>query len=224
MKEFMQIYPASAQKIRSWSSGEVKHAETLNFRTLKPEKGGLLCERIFGPVKDYECACGKYKNVKHKGLICDCCGVPVTRAKVRRERMGHIELAEPVVHPWYLHRNKAISDLLDIHYDKLVDVVYYHKFIVIDSARSDIPLHIGQVLDEWEYHQASENYGNRVVIDTGAAAILALLEDFDLKQAGRETESALHSAGSEKLRKKLSRRLQVIEYFIKNRILRSKDT
>ena len=128
---FMQIFPASAATIRSRSHGEVENPETIHYRSLKPEKGGLFCERIFGPVRDWECSCGKYKRAKHQGVVCDRCGVEVTLSKVRRERMGHIELAVPCVHPWFLHRNKIISDLLGIDYQDLVNVVYFKAYLII---------------------------------------------------------------------------------------------
>ena len=185
----------------------------INYRSLKPEMGGLFCERIFGPSKDWKCACGKYERLKYKGKICERCGVEVTSSKVRRERMGHIELAVSVVHPWYLHRSKIISDLLGIDYNKLVKIVYYDKYIVLNVADSDIRLKTGQILDKDEYLQVNRYYGNKVVIDTGADAVLALLEDLDLNKARIETETLLDLSVNKNVCKKLSKRLKAIDYF-----------
>ncbi len=154
----IKIGLASDEKIREWSKGEVKKPETINYRTLKPEKDGLFCERIFGPTKDWECHCGKYKRVRYKGIVCDRCGVEVTKSKVRRERMGHIELAAPVAHIWYFKGIPSrIALILDISPRSLEKVIYFASYVVTDKGTSG--LMEGQVLNEKEYHDAEEKYG-----------------------------------------------------------------
>ena len=156
--DFVSICIASADRIRGWSSGEVKNPETINYRTFKPEKGGLFCERIFGPTRDWECACGKYKRIKHKGVICDRCGVEVTLSRVRRERMGHIELAVPVTHIWfYKCMPSRIGLMLDMTARSLERVIYYEDFMVVDTGST--PLNRGQLLTEVELREAEEQYG-----------------------------------------------------------------
>jgi len=150
---------ASSDTMRSWSKGEVKNPETINYRTFKPEKGGLFCERIFGPTRDWECSCGKYKRIKHKGVICDRCGVEVTLARVRRERMGHIELAVPVSHIWfYKCMPSRLGLMLDMSARQLERVIYYEDYIVIDPGNT--PLTKTQLLTEIEYREAQEQYGD----------------------------------------------------------------
>ena len=154
----MQIGLASPEKIREWSHGEVKKPETINYRTLKPERDGLFCERIFGPTKDWECHCGRYKRIRHKGIVCEKCGVEVTRAKVRRERMGHIELAAPVSHIWYFKGIPSrMSLLLDISPRSLEKVLYFASFIVTDPGETT--LEYKQLLSDKEYREAVENFG-----------------------------------------------------------------
>ena len=154
----IKIGLASDEKIREWSKGEVKKPETINYRTLKPEKDGLFCERIFGPTKDWECHCGKYKRVRYKGIVCDRCGVEVTKAKVRRERMGHIELAAPVAHIWYFKGIPSrIALILDISPRNLEKVIYFASYVVTDKGESGLMK--CQVLTEKEYHEAVEKYG-----------------------------------------------------------------
>ena len=156
--EYMKIGLASPDKIRSWSYGEVKKPETINYRTLKPEKDGLFCERIFGPTKDWECHCGKYKRVRYKGVVCDRCGVEVTRQKVRRERMGHIELAAPVTHIWYFKGIPSRMGLiLDMTPRALEEIIYFASYVVVDPA--DTPLERKQLLSEREYRIYREKYG-----------------------------------------------------------------
>lgn len=156
----IKIGLASDEKIREWSKGEVKKPETINYRTLKPEKEGLFCERIFGPTKDWECHCGKYKRVRYKGIVCDRCGVEVTKSKVRRERMGHIELAAPVAHIWYFKGIPSrIGLMLDITPRNLEKVIYFASYIVTDKGTSELSKY--QVLSEKEYHDAEEKYGKR---------------------------------------------------------------
>ena len=151
--DYVSICIASAERTRSWSSGEVKNPETINYRTFKPEKGGLFCERIFGPTRDWECACGKYKRIKHKGVICDRCGVEVTLSRVRRERMGHIELAVPVSHIWfYKCMPSRLGLMLDMTARQLERVIYYEDYLVIDPRNT--PLQKGQLLTEVEYREA----------------------------------------------------------------------
>ena len=173
----LKIGLASDEKIREWSKGEVKKPETINYRTLKPEKDGLFCERIFGPIKDWECHCGKYKRVRYKGIVCDRCGVEVTKAKVRRERMGHIELAAPVAHIWYFKGIPSrIALLLDISPRSIEKVIYFASYIVTDKGTSGLIK--GQVLNEKEYGEAVEKYGRGTFkAEMGASAIRKLLEE-----------------------------------------------
>ncbi len=168
--EYMKIGLASPDKIRSWSYGEVKKPETINYRTLKPEKDGLFCERIFGPQKDWECHCGKYKRVRYKGVVCDRCGVEVTRAKVRRERMGHIELAAPVSHIWYFKGIPSRMGLvLDMSPRALEEVIYFASYVVTESG--DTPLDKKQLLSEKEYRAYRDRYGSTFQAAMGAEAI-----------------------------------------------------
>ena len=179
----IKIGIASDEKIREWSKGEVKKPETINYRTLKPEKDGLFCERIFGPVKDWECHCGKYKRVRYKGIVCDRCGVEVTKSKVRRERMGHIELAAPVAHIWYFKGIPSrIALLLDVSPRNIEKVIYFASYIVTDKGTSDLMK--CQVLTEKEYVEAVEKYGRgSFKAEMGAAAIKKLLEEIDIDKS-----------------------------------------
>ena len=183
--EAIKIGLASPEKIREWSHGEVKKPETINYRTLKPERDGLFCERIFGPQKDWECHCGKYKRIRFKGKVCDRCGVEVTRAKVRRERMGHIELAAPVSHIWYF---KGIPSrmglLLDISPRMLEKVLYFASYIVLDAG--DTPLKKKDILSEKEYRDLYEKYEDEFRAGIGAEAIKELLEEIDLDKLSAE--------------------------------------
>ena len=166
----VSINVASPDVIRSWSHGEVKTPETINYRTLKPEKGGLFCERIFGPTRDWECNCGKYKRAKQKGVICDRCGVEVTQSKVRRERMGHIELAVPVSHIWFFKcMPSRIGLALDMIAKNLERVIYYESWVVTDPG--DTPLKLGQVLDELQYREAREDYQDAFMAEIGRAHV-----------------------------------------------------
>ena len=166
----MRIGLASPEKILEWSHGEVKKPETINYRTLKPERDGLFCERIFGPTKDWECHCGKYKRIRYKGIVCDRCGVEVTRAKVRRERMGHIQLATPVSHIWYFKGIPSRMGLvLDISPRSLEKVLYFASYIVLDPG--DTPLQKKQLLTETEYRQNLAMYGEKFRVGMGAAAV-----------------------------------------------------
>ena len=212
----ISISVASPDVIRSWSHGEVKNPETINYRSLKPEKGGLFCERIFGPTRDWECNCGKYKRIKNKGIICDRCGVEVTQAKVRRERMGHIELAVPVSHIWFFKcMPSRIGLMLEMTGKELEDVLYYEKYVVIDPGDA-IELTKGQVMDEINYQEARQNFGDAFVADMGAPAIKALLEDIDLEVLKGELELRLEKTNNKAIRKKLAKRLRLVEGFIES--------
>src|SRR5512137_766189 len=165
--DHISITVAAPDAVRSWSKGEVKNPETINYRTFKPEKGGLFCERIFGPVKDWECYCGKYKRIKHRGVVCDRCGVEVTLARVRRERMGHIELAVPVSHIWFFKcMPSRLGLILDITGRDLERVLYYEDYVVVDPG--DTPLQEKQLLNEMEYREAQEKYGDGFTAKMGA--------------------------------------------------------
>ncbi len=210
------ITVASPDAIRSWSKGEVKNPETINYRTFKPEKGGLFCERIFGPTRDWECACGKYKRIKHKGVICDRCGVEVTLSRVRRERMGHIELAVPVSHIWfYKCMPSRIGLMLDMSGRQLERVIYYEDYIVIDAGNT--PLQQRQLLNEAEYREAQEQYGDAFVAGMGADAIKTLLMQIDLPMLQKELEEMMGSTRSKQVRKKLSKRLKLVIGFQQSR-------
>uniref|UniRef100_UPI0038CD73E8 DNA-directed RNA polymerase subunit beta' n=1 Tax=Syntrophaceticus schinkii TaxID=499207 RepID=UPI0038CD73E8 len=213
--ESIRIGLASPEKIRSWSSGEVKKPETINYRTLKPERDGLFCERIFGPTKDWECHCGKYKRVRYKGVICDRCGVEVTRSKVRRERLGHIELAAPVSHIWYFKGIPSRMGLiLDMSPRTLEKVLYFVSYIVLDVG--DVPdLSNKQLLTESEYRELKEQYGTRFRAGMGADAIRELLEQIDMDKLSEELRVELReSRGQRKVR--AIRRLEVVEAFRKS--------
>ena len=208
----IKIGVASDEKIREWSKGEVKKPETINYRTLKPEKDGLFCERIFGPTKDWECHCGKYKRIRYKGIVCDRCGVEVTKSKVRRERMGHIELAAPVAHIWYFKGIPSrIALMLDVSPRNLERVIYFASYIVTDKGTSG--LNKCQVLNEKEYHEAIEKYGRgSFKAKMGAEAIRELLEKIDIVKLSEEIKKELENA-SEQKRVKLVKRLDTVEAF-----------
>jgi len=210
----VKIGLASAEQIRLWSHGEVKKPETINYRTLKPERDGLFCERIFGPVKDWECHCGKYKRIRFKGIICDRCGVEVTRAKVRRERMGHIELAAPVCHIWYLKGVPSrVGLLLDMSPRALERVVYFAAYVVIDPGTT--PLSKKQLLTEAEYRELREKYGNAFRAGMGAEAAKELLLELDLEKVSRQLRAELRDSSGQK-RMKILKRLEVVEAFRKS--------
>ncbi|HSH39902.1 MAG TPA: DNA-directed RNA polymerase subunit beta' [Chthoniobacterales bacterium] len=203
---------ASSDTMRSWSKGEVKNPETINYRTFKPEKGGLFCERIFGPTRDWECSCGKYKRIKHKGVICDRCGVEVTLARVRRERMGHIELAVPVSHIWfYKCMPSRLGLMLDMSARQLERVIYYEDYIVIDPGST--PLTKTQLLNEAEYREAQDQYGDAFVAGMGAEAVKRLLSEIDLHKLNKELEEAMGNTKSKQIRKKLAKRLKLVQGF-----------
>ncbi|MEE1247868.1 MAG: DNA-directed RNA polymerase subunit beta' [Lachnospiraceae bacterium] len=207
----IQIGLASPEKIREWSRGEVKKPETINYRTLKPEKDGLFCEKIFGPSKDWECHCGKYKKIRYKGVVCDRCGVEITKASVRRERMGHIELAAPVSHIWYFKGIPSRMGLiLDLSPRTLEKVLYFASYIVLDAGNTG--LQVKQVLSENEYQDAREKYGNEFRVGMGAEAILELLQRIDLEKDSAELKAALKDATGQK-RARIIKRLEVVEAF-----------
>ncbi|WP_240377832.1 DNA-directed RNA polymerase subunit beta' [Bacillus piscicola] len=209
--EYMKIGLASPDKIRSWSRGEVKKPETINYRTLKPEKDGLFCERIFGPTKDWECHCGKYKRVRYKGVVCDRCGVEVTRAKVRRERMGHIELAAPVSHIWYFKGIPSRMGLvLDMSPRSLEEVIYFASYVVTDPGET--PLDYKQLLSEKEYRAYYDKYGRGFTAQMGAEAIRKLLQDISLEKEAKMLKEELETAQGQR-RTRAIKRLEVVESF-----------
>jgi DNA-directed RNA polymerase subunit beta' len=209
MVDHISISVASPESIRSWSKGEVKNPETINYRTFKPEKGGLFCERIFGPVKDWECSCGKYKRIKHRGVVCDRCGVEVTLSRVRRERMGHIELAVPVSHIWFFKcMPSRIGLILDMTARDLERVVYYEDYLVIDPGTTPLKAH--QLLSEMEYREARETYGSDAFeAEMGAGAVRRALEAVDLAQQIDELQVAMTETRSKQIRKKLAKRIKL---------------
>ena len=207
----IKIKLASPDKIREWSRGEVKKPETINYRTLKPEKDGLFCEKIFGPSKDWECHCGKYKKVRYKGVVCDRCGVEVTKSSVRRERMGHIELAAPVSHIWYFKGIPSRMGLiLDISPKVLEKVLYFAAYIVLESDTKEIQ--VKQVLSEREYQKAKEDFGDTFRVGMGAESIQELLQRIDLDKESKELKTELKTSTGQK-RARIIKRLEVIEAF-----------
>ena len=212
--ESMKIGLASPEKIRSWSYGEVKKPETINYRTLKPEKDGLFCERIFGPSKDWECSCGKYKRIRYKGRVCERCGVEVTRAKVRRERMGHIELAAPVTHVWYFKGIPSRMGLiLDMSPRSLEEIIYFAAYVVIDAG--DTPLEPKSLLTEAEYREKKREYGTRFHANIGAEAIKELLEQVDLEMEVADLRAELKTVTGQR-RNRAIRRLDVLDSFVES--------
>ena len=216
INDVASIRLASPEDIRSWSYGEVKNPETINYRTFKPEKGGLFCERIFGPTKDWECSCGKYKRIKYKGVICDRCGVEVTLSRVRRERMAHIELAVPVSHIWFFKATPSrMGLLLDMTLRSLEHIIYYDDYVVVDPGTT--PLKERQLLTEMEYREALDNYGeDNFDARIGAEGIRELLRRIDLPSKLRELEDALAVTRSKQTRKKLVSQMKVIEGLIRS--------
>ena len=207
----LKIKLASPETIRSWSYGEVKKPETINYRTLRPERDGLFCEKIFGTTKEWECYCGKFKSIRYKGVICDRCGVEVTHFKVRRERTGHIELAAPVSHIWYYRSVPSrMGLLLDLQVAALRSVLYYEKYIVIDAGDTDLKK--GQLLSEEEYQNALEHYGSSFTADMGAEAIKTMLERLDLDALAAELRAKMIEKGA-KSDKRLLRRIEIVENF-----------
>ena len=213
--DFLRIGAASAEEIKSWSYGEVRKPETINYRTFKPEREGLFCAKIFGPVKDYECLCGKYKRLKHRGVVCEKCGVEVTLTRVRRERMGHIELASPVAHIWFLKSLPSrIGLLLDMNLRDIESVLYFESFIVIEPGMTD--LKEGDLLNDDEYFEKIEEYGDQFVALMGAEAILQFLKKIDLEKAALELQEEIAKTTSDAKLKRLSKRLKLIKNFIQS--------
>jgi len=209
--DYVGITVAAPDAIRSWSKGEVKNPETINYRTFKPEKGGLFCERIFGPVKDWECSCGKYKRIKHRGVVCDRCGVEVTQARVRRERMGHIELAVPVCHIWFFKcMPSRLGLVLDMTARQLERVVYYEDFMVVDPGSTPLQQH--QLLSEHEYREARETFGaDAFVAKMGAEAVREALALVDLVKSTDQLQEAMTQTRSKQIRKKLAKRIKLLQ-------------
>ena len=212
----IKISIADPDKIRSWSFGEVTKPETINYRTFKPERDGLFCARIFGPIKDYECLCGKYKRIKYKGIVCEKCGVEVTSSKVRRERMGHVELAAPIAHIWFLKSLPSrISTILGLTLKSVEKVIYFEAYIVIDGLMS--PLKDGTILSEDEYAKYQQEYGyGSFVAEMGAEAIQKVLGKFDLKKIQKDLREDLSTQTSELKKEKIIKRLKLIEQFIES--------
>ena len=196
--------------IRSWSFGEVKKPETINYRTYRPEKDGLFCERIFGPEKDWECACGKYRGMKYKGMICDRCGVKVTHSRVRRKRMGHIELAAPVVHIWFFKAMPSrLGTLLDMKTSSMERIIYFQDYVVVDPG--DAPLKERQLLTEDDFRKAREQFGDTFQADMGADAVRKLLARLDLVGLSKQLRQELTETSSKQKLKDLTKRLKVVE-------------
>ncbi|OGP58884.1 MAG: DNA-directed RNA polymerase subunit beta' [Deltaproteobacteria bacterium RBG_13_49_15] len=211
----VRIALASPEQILKWSHGEIKKPETINYRTFKPERDGLFCAKIFGPTKDYECNCGKYKRMKHRGVVCEKCGVEVIQSKVRRERMGHIELATPVAHIWFLKSLPSkIGNLLDLTLKSMEKVFYFDSYIVIDPK--DTELTRGQLLSEDKYREALEVYGNKFVAGIGAEAVKELLKSLDLEALHKEIRAEILSTNSSAKRQKLAKRLKIVDAFRKS--------
>ncbi|MBX7143347.1 MAG: DNA-directed RNA polymerase subunit beta', partial [Oligoflexia bacterium] len=208
----LKISLASPEKIRSWSFGEVTKPETINYRTLKPERDGLFCAKIFGPVKDYECICGKYKRLRHRGVVCEKCGVEVIQSKVRRERLGHIDLAAPVAHIWFLKSLPSrIGTVLDITLRDLEKVLYFESYIVTDTGKSE--LEYGELLTEKEYRQAREKYGAGFTAGMGADTILEMLKKIEVDKLSKQLREELRNVTSEAKKKKVAKRLKVLSSF-----------
>src|SRR6056300_2110645 len=209
----IRIGLASPEMIRAWSFGEVKKPETINYRTFKPERDGLFCAKIFGPTKDYECLCGKYKRLKHRGVICEKCGVEVALSKVRRDRMGHIELASPVAHIWFLKSLPSrIGLLLDMTLRDIERVLYFESFVVIDPGMTT--LEKGQLLSDEQYYEALEEFGDDFEAKMGAEAVQDLMADMDVNEDANRLREEIPQTNSETKLKKLSKRLKLLDGFV----------
>ncbi|MDP2992931.1 MAG: DNA-directed RNA polymerase subunit beta', partial [Deltaproteobacteria bacterium] len=210
--DFVRISLASPDKVREWSHGEIKKPETINYRTFKPERDGLFCAKIFGPAKDYECNCGKYKRMKHRGVVCEKCWVEVIQSKVRRERMGHIELAAPVAHIWFLKSLPSkVGNLLDFTLKELEKVLYFESYVVTESSIDALP--VRTLLSEDRYRQVQEEFGTQVKAGIGAEVIKYMLSNLDINALSVSLREELQKTNSEAKRKKLSKRLRVVEAF-----------
>ena len=211
----IRIKLASPEKIRAWSYGEVKKPETINYRTFKPERDGLFCAKIFGPVKDWECICGKYKRMKHRGVVCDKCGVEVIQAKARRERLGHIELATSVAHIWFLKGIPSrIGTLLDMTMRQLEKVLYFESYIVVDPGETK--LKDKELLTDEEYRKRVQEFGDKFKAGVGAEAVKELLRDIDLDKLAKELRAKIQASSSVGVKRKLTKRLRVVEAFRKS--------
>src|SRR3974390_1320463 len=208
----IRISLASPEKIREWSHGEIKKPETINYRTFKPERDGLFCAKIFGPIKDYECICGKYKRMKHRGVVCEKCGVEVIQSKVRRERMGHIDLAAPVAHIWFLRSLPSrIGTLVDMTLKELEKVLYFESYVVLDPGET--PLQHKELLTERKYREAREQFADGFKAEMGAEAIRTLLSGLDLDKLAEDLRAEMKAGASEAGRKKVAKRLKVVNAF-----------
>src|SRR5690242_12870265 len=208
--EAIRISLASPEKIRQWSHGEVTKPETINYRTFKPERDGLFCARIFGPVADWECLCGKYKRMKHRGVICDKCGVEVTQSKVRRERLGHIELVSPCSHVWFFKGLPSrIGHLLDIPLRELEKVLYYESYIVVDPG--DAPVKERELLTDDRYRQLTQEYPGRFTARMGAEAVKQLLHGLDIEELAEDLRYKMKTETSLQKKLKHSKRLKVVD-------------
>ena len=208
----IRISIASPEMIRSWSHGEVKKPETINYRTFKPERDGLFCAKIFGPTKDYECNCGKYKRMRHRGVVCEKCGVEVIQSKVRRERMGHIDLAAPVAHIWFLRSLPSrIGTLIDMTLKELEKILYFECYVVTDPGETTLAPR--ELLTERKYREAREQFGDGFKAEMGAEAIRALLSSLELDQLAETLRAEMKATASEARRKKVAKRLKVVTAF-----------
>ncbi|MBL4711656.1 MAG: DNA-directed RNA polymerase subunit beta', partial [Gammaproteobacteria bacterium] len=211
----IKISLASPSQIQSWSFGEVKKPETINYRTFKPERDGLFCAKIFGPIKDYECLCGKYKRLKHRGVVCEKCGVEVTQSKVRRERMGHIDLASPVAHIWYLKSLPSrIGLLLDMTLREIERILYFEAFVVIEPGLTT--LEKGQLLTDETYLEAIEEHGDEFDALMGAEAIYKMLSSLDLGDEAKQIRDDMGNTASETKLKRYGKRLKLIDSFVES--------
>ncbi|HAO22047.1 MAG TPA: DNA-directed RNA polymerase subunit beta', partial [Desulfobacteraceae bacterium] len=202
----VQIALASSEKIREWSHGEIRKPETINYRTFKPEREGLFCAKIFGPTKDYECNCGKYKRMKHRGVVCEKCGVEVIQSRVRRERMGHIDLAASVAHIWFLKSLPSkIGNLLDLTLKNMERVLYFDSYVVIDPKETGLTR--GQLLSDEKYREAVETYGTKFDVGIGAEAVKVLLGNMNLDEIYHQLRAEIRATNSIPKRQKLAKRL-----------------
>ncbi|MEK7678948.1 MAG: DNA-directed RNA polymerase subunit beta', partial [Deltaproteobacteria bacterium] len=210
----IRISIASPDRIREWSHGEVKKPETINYRTFKPERDGLFCAKIFGPVKDFECNCGKYKRMKHRGIVCEKCGVEVIPSNVRRERLGHIDLATPVAHIWFLRSLPSrVGALLDRTLKELERVLYYENYIVLDPKETDLVE--GELLTEDKYQKAVEKWGpDGFAADMGAEAVRGMLKNIDLEKVSSTLRAEMKKTSSDAKKKRIAKRLKVVEAFL----------
>ena len=215
MFDALRVRIASPEKIRSWSYGEVKKPETINYRTFKPERDGLFCAKIFGPVKDWECTCGKYKRMKHKGVVCEKCGVEIILSKVRRERLGHIELASPVAHIWYFKGLPSrLGHLLDIPLKDLERIIYFENYVVTDPGDSD--METGQILSEEEYREMEMEFPDTFRAMIGAEGVAELLRPMNMDTLAVDLKEEMITTKSVMNRRKIAKRLKIVEAFRKS--------